>query len=64
MPTETFKKIVKKSTKEGPLLYLNNKRISRNGKGIEMEYNELKMQNYLSSLDIYITNEERKVIFQ
>ena len=29
-----------------------------------MEYNELKIQNYLSSLDIDITNEERKVIFQ
>ena len=64
MPTQTFKKIVKKSVKEGSLLYLNNKRISRNGKGIEMKYNELEMKNYLSLMDIDITNEERKVIFQ
>ena len=64
MPTQAFKKIVKKSVKEGSLLYLNNKRISRNGKGIEMKYNELEMKNYLSSMDIDIINEERKVIFQ
>ena len=64
MPTQTFKKIVKKRIKEGSMSYLNNKRTSRNGKGIEMDYNELKMQDYLNTTDIDITNEERKVIFQ
>ena len=29
-----------------------------------MEYTQLEMQNYLNSLDIDITNEERKIIFQ
>ena len=63
MPKQTFETIIKKSIKESSLSYLNNKRISRNGKGIEMEYDQLEMQNYLSSLDIDITNEERKIIF-
>ena len=57
MPTQTFKKIVKKRIKEGSMSYLNNKRTSRNGKGIEMDYNELKMQDYLNTTDIDITNE-------
>ena len=63
MPKQTFNTIIKKSIKESSLSYLNNKRISRNGKGIEMEYDQLEMQNYLSSLDIDKTNEERKIIF-
>ena len=64
MPKETYKKIIKKSIKESSFLYLNDKRIRRNGKGIEMEYVKLEMQNYLNTLDIDITNEERKIIFQ
>ena len=29
-----------------------------------MKYEQLEMQNYLNTLDIDITNEERKIIFQ
>ena len=64
MPKATYKKLIKKNIKEMSFLYLNNKRINRNGKGIEMKYEQLEMQNYLSTLDIDITNDERKVIFQ
>ena len=64
MPNETFKKMIKESIKESPFLYLNDKRKRRNGKGIEVEYEKLEMQNYLKTLDIDITNEEMKVIFQ
>ena len=41
-----------------------NLRNNRNGKGIDIEYTELKMQNYLRSEDLDITNDERKQIFQ
>ena len=63
MTNATLKNMFKKSIKYISFTYLNNKRTNRNGKGIEMKYEHLEMQNYLNSLDIDITNEERKVIF-
>ena len=41
-----------------------SKQDNRNGKGVEIHYQNLVMQNYLSSEDIDITNQERKFIFQ
>ena len=64
MPRATFKKIVKKRIKEQALEYLLSKRNKRNGKGMEINYSRLKMQNYLVSEDIDITKNERKLIFQ
>ena len=64
MPKATFKKMVKKRIKEKSFEYLLNLRNSRNGKGMEINYSRLKMQNYLQSEDMDITNDERKLIFQ
>ena len=44
--------------------YLLNKRNTRNGKGMELTYTQLTMQNYLYTEDIDISNEERKLILQ
>ena len=43
---------------EQALIYLLNKRDNRNGKGIELHYTNLDIQNYLRSEDIEITNQE------
>ena len=48
MPKDKFKKIIKKSNKK----YLNDTIVRRNGKVIEMKYDESEMQNYLNTLDI------------
>ena len=65
MPKATFKKMVKKRIKEKSFEYLLNLRNSRNGKGMEINYyTRLKMQNYLQSEDMDITNDERKLILQ
>ena len=64
MPKATFKKIVKKRITEQSFEYLLNLRNKRNGKGMDINYLRLKMQNYLSSDDIDISNDERKLIFQ
>ena len=44
MPKATYKKIVKKRIKEKSFEYLLNLRNNRNGKGIDINYTELKMQ--------------------
>ena len=36
----------------------------RNGKGMNIIYSRLKIQNYLSSEDIDVSNDERKLILQ
>ena len=64
IPIETFKNMVKNQIKYKSLKYLLNKRNQRNGKGMELSYENLRMQNYLCSEDIDISNEERKFIFQ
>ena len=60
MPKNTYKKIIKNKIRKEALSYLVKKRDERNGKGIELFYQNLDMQNYLGSEDIDITNEERK----
>ena len=64
MPIETYKNIVKKQINYKSFKYLLSKRNKRNGKGMELLYENLTMQNYLCSEDIDISNEERKYIFQ
>ena len=64
MPKETYKKLIKYKIKEVAFKYIISKRNKRNGKGIEIEYTDLEMQNYLRSEDMDITNNERKFIFQ
>ena len=64
MPRSTYKKMLKQKIKEEAFIYFLNKRDNRNGKGVELHYQNLGMQNYLRSEDIDITNQERKFIFQ
>ena len=64
MPKETYKKLIKYKIKEGAFKYLISKRNKRNEKGIDIQYTDLEMQNYLRSEDMDITNHERKFIFQ
>ena len=64
MPKATYKKIIKKRINEKAFEYLMNIRNKRNGKGMDMKYTRLKMQNYFKNEDMEITNEERKLIFQ
>ena len=64
MPKQTYKKMIKQVIKDGSLEYLLAKRNKRNGKGMQMKFCELRMQNYLHSEDLDIQNYERKIIFQ
>ena len=64
MSKDSYKKLIKNKIKEGAFKYLISKRNKRNGKGMEIEYTYLEMQNYLRTEDIEITNYERKLIFQ
>ena len=64
MPKATFKKLIKTKIKEHALLYLIDKKIKQNGKGIDIIHSNLDMQNYLQSEDLEINNDERKLIFQ
>ena len=64
IPIETYKTLIKRKIKYMSLKYLLSKRNNRNGKGMELTYEQLKMQNYLLSEDIDISNEDRKYIFQ
>jgi hypothetical protein len=64
IPIETYKNMIKTKVKYRSLEYLLSKRNIRNGKGIELSYEKLIMQNYLLSEDMDISNEERKCIFQ
>ena len=64
MPVETYKTMLKKKIRNKSLEYLLNKRNTRNGKGMELTYTQLTMQNYLYTEDIDISNEERKFILQ
>ena len=64
MPRQTYKKLIKKRIEECAFNYLIEKRNKRNGKGIDNIFTSLKIQNYLSTEDIDIQNDERKYIFQ
>ena len=64
MPTAKYKNMIKKQIKCKSLEYLLMIRNKRNGKGMELSYQKLTMQNYLFTEDIDISNEERKFIFQ
>ena len=64
IPKETYKKLIKKKIFEKYFQYLLNKRNTRNGKGMELFIEKFEIQKYLSSEDIEITNDERKLIFQ
>ena len=64
LPKATYIKLIKKKIYQKSFEYLLDRRNTRNGKGMEMSYEKLEMQNYLSSQDIEITNHERKLIFQ
>jgi hypothetical protein len=64
MPKQTYKKLIKGRIKEVAFKYLIEKRNNRNGKGIHLVYEKLKIQNYLQTEDIDIQNDERKLIFQ
>ena len=64
MSKATFKKIAKKRITEKFFAYLLNIRNERKEKGMEINYSRLKVQNYLRTEDIYISNDERKLIFQ
>ena len=52
MPKQTYKNIIKKRIKDFSLKYLLSKRNRRNGKGREIEYSKLAMQNYILSEDL------------
>ena len=60
MPKATYRNLIKKKISQKSLEYLLTKRNARNGKGMQMSYSKLYIQNYLSSEDIDITNCERK----
>ena len=64
LPKATYIKLIKKKIYQKSFEYLLDKRNTRNGKGMQMCYQKLEIQNYLSSEDIDITNHERKLIFQ
>ena len=64
MPTATYKNMIKKQIKCKSLEYLLMIRNKGNGKGMELSYQKLTMQNYLYTEDMDILNEERKFIFQ
>ena len=64
MPKASFKKMIKSKIKESAFLYLSDKKIKRNGKGIEIVHSKLEMQSYLQSEDQEIINAKRKLIFQ
>ena len=64
MSEKKYKEIIKLKILEKAFCYLIQKNTKRNGKGKNIRYNTLRMQNYLCSEDENITNEERKFIFQ
>ena len=64
MSKNKFKILIKRKIKERAFQYLMNKKVSRNGKGIEISHERLEMLNYLRSEDMEINNQERKLIFQ
>ena len=64
MPKSKYKQLIKRKIKDYAFKYLMEKKETRNGKGKEIKYTELKMQNYLQTEDLEINSYERKVIFQ
>ena len=46
-PIETYKNIIKNKIKYKSLIYLIGKRNQRNGKGMELTYKNLTMQNFV-----------------
>ena len=64
MSKDSYKKLIKNKIKEGAFKYLISKRNKRNGKGMEIEYTQLEMQNYLRTEDIEITNFKIKTHFR
>ena len=64
MPKRKYKQLIKIKVKDHAFKYLMEKKVTGNGKGKEIKYKELKMQNYLQTEDLEINSYERKVIFQ
>ena len=56
--------MIKKKIKESAFRYLVSKKTNRNGKGKEINYSKLQMQNYLTEENEEVNNFERKLIFQ
>ena len=64
MGKSTYKKLIKKKIREQAFLYLIEKVNNRDGKGKEIIYSKLYMQEYLTEEWENINNCERKLIFQ
>ena len=64
MGKSTFKRMIKKKTKDLAFRYLNQKKIDRNGNGREIIYSKLEIHSYLTEESEYINNYERKLLFQ
>ena len=64
MPKIKYKQMIKRKTTYFAILYLIEKKDRRNGKGKEIIYTGLEMQNYLKTEDMDITKNERKFMFQ
>ena len=64
MPKSKYKQIIKRKIRGHAFQYLVEKKDRRNGKGKEIQYTELDMQNYLKTENIDINNNERKLTFQ
>ena len=64
MGKSTYKRYIKKKTKEFAFRYLIEKKTRRNGKGKELIYSRLEMQNYLTEENEEVNNFERKFVFQ
>ena len=64
MPQIKYIQLIKRKIKCYAFQFLVDKKERRNGKGKEIQYQELEMQNYLKSENIDIKNNERKFIFQ
>ena len=64
MGKSKYKNMIKKKIKESAFRYLVSKKTNRNGKGKEINYSKLQMQNYLTEENEEVNNLERKLIFQ
>ena len=60
----TFMKLIKNKIRAEALKYLVQKKTDRNGKGREIQYMKLEMQEYLTEEWDTINNFDRKLIFQ
>jgi hypothetical protein len=64
MPKSKYRQLIQRKIKYHAFQFLVDKKDRRNGKGREIHYQELEMQNYLKSDNMDINNNERKLIFQ